>query len=289
MMCLSVDVEGWSHYLLRSGKETTPSYQSSRFFDLSISQSLRSLLKVLGKYGATSTFFVLGEIARSSPEIVEEIHNLGHEIASHGYSHVQLTKTDINDFEKKEKMNMALLEKITGERPKGFRAPTFNINAEVINSLERIGYVYDSSVVPSIMVPGWFGLVNAPLHPYHPGRLDISKTCEQRNICEVPLAVFPLLRLPVVGGWFLRNIGVTYTKTAIKLLLRKRIPVILMIHLQDLSVIRPKVEGAPFHMFRNSGRYALKAVEIILHNFKTRTMPISEIISTWDMHAINGL
>ena len=284
-MCLSVDVEGWPHYLWRSAKEAISKYSNSRLYDLSILPPLRSLLKVLEKYGVISTFFVVGEIAKSSPETVEEIHNFGHEIASHSYCHVHLTRANKNDFEKMEKMNMDLLAKITGERPKGFRAPMFDINAEVMNSLERIGYTYDSSIVPSIKIPGWFGSPNAPLHPYHPSRQNISEACKQRNFYEVPLAVFPLLRLPVVGGWFLRNIGVAYTKTAIKLLLRKKNPVILFIHLQDISVIRPKVNGAPFHMFRHSGRYAFKAVESILRNVKTRKMPISEIISTWDMPA----
>jgi len=281
LMCLSVDVEGWPHYVWRSAREAFSKYCNSGFHDLSISQPLRSVLKVFEKYAVTSTFFVVGEIAKSSPETVEEIQNFGHEIASHGYCHRCLTKIKKNDFEKMEKINMDLLAKITGERPKGFRAPMFDIDEAIINSLERIGYAYDSSIVPSIKIPGWFGSPNAPLHPYHPSKHDISEACKKRNFYEVPLAVFPLVRFPVVGGWFLRNIGATYTKAAIELLLRKKNPVILVIHLQDLSVVRPKID-APFHMFRNSGRYALKAVESILRNAKTKKMPISEIISTWE-------
>ena len=279
LICLSVDIEGWHHYLRRSVKETVSKYSNSGLRDLSILRPLRSILEVFEKYAVISTFFVAGEIAKSSPEAVEEIHNFGHEIASHGYRHVHLTKMSKNDFEKMEKMNMDLLAKITGERPKGFRAPMFDINAEIINSLERIGYMYDSSVMPSIKIPGWFGFPDAPLHPYHPSRQNISRTCEQRKFYEVPLAVFPFLRLPACGGWFLRNMGVSYIKTGIKYLLSKEYPVILYIHLQDLSLIRPKVDGVPFHVFRNCGRYASKAIENILRNIDARKIPISEIIS----------
>jgi len=281
MICLSVDVEGWHHYLWRSLKETASKYSNRKFYDLSILQPLRSILEVFEEYGVVSTFFIVGEIVKSFPEAIEEIHNFGHEIASHGYSHVQLTEMNKNDFEKTEKMNMDLLAKITGERPKGFRAPMFGINEEVINSLERIGYAYDSSVIPSIKIPGWFGFPDAPLHPYHPSRKNISQVCEQRSFYEVPLAVFPFPRLPACGGWFLRNIGVTYIKTGIKYLLSKKYPVILYIHLQDLSLIRPKVDGVPFHGFRNCGKYALRGIENILKNIKARKLSIYEIISTW--------
>lgn len=281
MMCLSVDVEGWHHYLWRSLKETASKYSNERFYDQSVFQPLQKILSVFEEYGVISTFFVVGEIVKSFPEVIEKIHDAGHEIASHGYSHVQLTEMSKDDFEKREKMNMNLLAKIAGKQPRGFRAPMFGINENVVNSLERIGYVYDSSVIPSMRIPGWFGFPDAPLHPYHPSRQDISQVSKQRSFYEVPLAVFPFPRLPACGGWFLRNIGVNYIKTGIKYLLSKKYPVVLYIHLQDLSLIRPKVDGVPFHGFRNCGKYALKSIENILKSIKARKLSIHEIISTW--------
>lgn len=281
LICLSVDIEGWHHYLRPYVGETFFNYYNSRFHELAFLQPLRRILEIFENYRVTSTFFVLGEIAKSSPEVVEEIYNLGHEIASHGYTHKNLRQMNKNDFEKMEKINRELLAKITRDKPKGFRAPMFSVNTGVINSLEKIGYSYDSSVVPSIKIPGWFKFYNAPLHPYHPSKQNISEEYESRKFYEVPMAVFPFLRLPAPGGWFLRNIGLAYIKTAIKLLLREKYPAILYIHLQDLSMMKPKVDRAPFHMFRNCGRYALKAIENILRNVDARKMPISEIISTW--------
>jgi len=273
-------MEEWRDYFWRYANEIVLKYPEDQLRKLPILSPLRRILEIFKNYQVSSTFFVSGGIARSSPEVVEEIHNLGHEVASHGYCHEDLTQLDKNDFEKMEKMNKGLLTKITGDKPKGFRAPAFNINTEIINSLERIGYVYDSSVVPSIKIPGWFGSYGVPLHPYHPSKHSVIEVCEGRNFYEVPLAAFPFLRLPAAGGWFLRNAGVDYIKAAINLLLRRKYPVVLYVHLQDLSLGVPRIDGVPFHVFRNCGRYALKAIENILRNVEARKITISEIVST---------
>lgn len=278
LMCLSVDVEEWHHYLWSYTDKTILKDFNSRFHEPSFLEPLRRILQIFENYRVSSTFFVLGEIAKSFPEVVKEICDRGHEIASHGYFHKNLTQMNKKDFEKMERMSKDLLAKITGGSPKGFRAPRFCVNTEMLNSLERLGYVYDSSVVPSIKIPGWFGFYNAPLYPYHPSKQKITEKCEHRDFYEVPVAVFPFLRLPAGGGWFLRNIGVTYVKAAVKLLLRKKYPVVLYLHLQDLSPVKPKIDRVSFHEFRNCGRYALKAVENILRNVKARKMPISEMI-----------
>lgn len=272
-------MEEWHHYLWLYRNKTIFESFNSAFRELTFLEPLRRILEVFENHRVNSTFFVVGEIAKSCPEVVEEIYDLGHEIASHGYSHEDLTRVTKNDFEKMEKTNRDVLAKITGHGPKGFRSPMFNINTAILNSLEKIGYSYDSSVVPSIKIPGWFGFPNAPMHPYHPSKGNIIEACEERDFYEVPLAVFPLLRLPAGGGWFLRNLGTAYIRTAIKLLLSKGYPVILFIHLQDLSSVTPRIDGMPFHGFRNCGRYALKAIENILRDIKARKMPICDIIS----------
>jgi len=279
LLCLSVDIEEWHHYLWPYRNKATFESSNSAFYELTFLEPLRRILEIFENHGVKSTFFVLGEVAKSYPEVVEKIYDFGHEIASHGYCHKDLTRVNKNDFEKMEKMNRELLAKITGHNPKGFRSPMFNVNTAILNSLEKIGYSYDSSVVPSIKIPGWFGFPNAPMHPYHPSIENGIKTCEERDFYEVPIAVFPLLRLPAGGGWFLRNLGTAYIRTAVKLLLSKGYPVILYIHLQDLSSVKPRIDGVPFHEFRNCGKYALKAIENILRNIKVRKMPICDIIS----------
>lgn len=73
------------------------------------------VLDVLDKYKVKANFFVLGKWAEVYPEIVKKIHNRGHLIANHGYSHSK----EIGDFEKAEK----IIFKIIGEHTEFVRPP----------------------------------------------------------------------------------------------------------------------------------------------------------------------
>jgi hypothetical protein len=56
-----------------------------------VAQSIDQLLGCLDRHGVRGTFFSLGWIARHHPEVVRRIANAGHEIASHGFWHEQVT------------------------------------------------------------------------------------------------------------------------------------------------------------------------------------------------------
>jgi peptidoglycan/xylan/chitin deacetylase (PgdA/CDA1 family) len=228
---------------------------------------------MLERLRVCSTFFVLGECAEVCPEIIEEIYDKGHEIASHGYVHRDFTKMSLHELVKVEIRNRQLLKKITGEQPRGFRAPLFKVDSKVISTIEKVGYEYDSSVVPSINIPGWFGHFNAPLYPHRIGL--------RRDFFEVPVAVFPYLRLPAGGGWFVRNFGLRYVETAIRLLLRKKLPAIIYIHPLDVYSRVPRLAGIPFHITRRCGEYTLKAMEHILKKFDCKRMAIKDLLSMW--------
>ncbi len=46
-----------------------------------------ALLQVLARHGVTATFFLLGERVTRFPEVVRQIHEAGHGIGLHGFSH----------------------------------------------------------------------------------------------------------------------------------------------------------------------------------------------------------
>lgn len=255
----TVDLEEWYHDLWPGAESIIERYYNYKVPKGTFREPLKHIFEVFEKHKVCSTFFVLGEIAEFFPEIVEEIYDMGHEVASHGYLHKDLTKMPIIEFEELEKKTRNLLMRTTGGTPKGFRAPLFKINQEILKSLERVGYSYDSSVVPSIRIPGWIGYYTAPLRVYR------TRMC--KRFFEVPVAVLPYLRFPAGGGWFLRNFGVNYVKTAIRFLLRKKLPVVLYIHPLDVYADVPKLRGIPFHITRNCGEYSLKAIEHILKTF----------------------
>lgn len=268
MISLTVDVEEGFHGLWPSFHRTIEHPESPRGVFI---KPLKSILNLFEEYRVGSTFFVLGEIAEVFPEVVEEIYDLGHEVASHGYSHVDSTKISLTRFEEMERKNRSILAKITGEVPIGFRAPFGKINPAIVSLLGKIGYFYDCSVVPSLGIPGWWSNYGAPLSPY---RVSVR----EREFFEVPIAVFPYLRLPAGGGWFLRNFGVTYIKTAVKCLLHRGLPVVLYVHPFDADPDVPRLGGFRFHVTRHCGKYTLKAMKNLLETFDCPKMPIRDML-----------
>ena len=52
-----------------------------------VAQGMPRLLELYDKYGAQTTFFFTGHIARLYPELVKMAMSHGHEIGSHGFTH----------------------------------------------------------------------------------------------------------------------------------------------------------------------------------------------------------
>lgn len=92
-----------------------------------------------------ATFFILGWIAERLPHLVREIHNRGHEVASHGYNHELCNNSTFKDLSADLTHSKALLEDIIGDRIHGYRAPSFSINNDILTLIKESGYLYDSS------------------------------------------------------------------------------------------------------------------------------------------------
>jgi peptidoglycan-N-acetylglucosamine deacetylase len=81
-----------------------------------VAKITRIILDKFEKYKVRATFFVLGYIAEKNPELIEEVKTRGHEIASHGYSHIKVTKMTKQNFELDLAKSLAVLRKISGEK-----------------------------------------------------------------------------------------------------------------------------------------------------------------------------
>lgn len=202
-LALSIDLEFWySAELVRPYANTDN--------DLIIEMT-KPILDLLDYHETRATFFVLGEVAEKYPDLILEIYNKGHEIASHSYSHRTIGELGRDEFESDIRKSKIILERITGDKVIGFRAPTFSINNNTIwalDILEKLNFIYDSSIFP-IKTP-LYGIPNAPLHPYFPSRIDLSKEdmLHGFKIKEIPLTVYRLcsLNIPISGGFYLRRI-----------------------------------------------------------------------------------
>ncbi|MFL0507536.1 polysaccharide deacetylase family protein [Ureibacillus sp. 179-F W5.1 NHS] len=94
-------------------------------------KNTEKILKLLDKYDAKATFFMLGNRVDFYPNIVKEIASKGHELGNHTWSHKDLTTLSNEEIKKEvEQTNKAILD-ATGEYPTVFRPPYGAKNAQV--------------------------------------------------------------------------------------------------------------------------------------------------------------
>ena len=259
-ICLTFDVEEFSipsDYGIRSA------YLNSTEFSR---EGCHNLLGVLKKHKIKSTFFITGYFAERERDAVRVIKEEGHEIASHSYSDSDLSMLAKPELRESIEKSKKILEKVSGEKIKGFRTPQFKANPCLVGVLEELGFRYDSSVHPAI-VPGHYWNWNALLNPYTPHRNNIfKKGCS--SIKEIPVSVIPLIRFPI-SWWWMRNMGNWLTTAGAKINLCQDRSVILYFHAWEFTNL-PKIEKIPFHMTRNTGDVFLNKVESFIKLFKKR-------------------
>jgi peptidoglycan-N-acetylglucosamine deacetylase len=103
------------------------------------------LLGLLDHLGVPATFFIPGYIAEHHPCMVEAIVARGHEVGLHGYLHEKLAHLTEPEEEAILVRCIELLERLTGARPVGFRAPWFETNPWTADLLARHGLSYCAS------------------------------------------------------------------------------------------------------------------------------------------------
>jgi polysaccharide deacetylase family protein (PEP-CTERM system associated) len=188
---ISIDVEDWP--------------QSTWDRNLPITdraaENTRRLLHLLREAEVETTMFVLGKFAERFPDVVKEIHADGHEVACHGYGHLEVGKQTRHEFLSDVQRAKDLLEQIIGEPVIGYRAPDFSIVRKTLWALEVLaeaGFEYDSSIMP-VRHPRY----GIPHWPIIPVRVMLDGT---NSILEAPLATYRALgkNWPVGGGGYHR-------------------------------------------------------------------------------------
>jgi polysaccharide deacetylase family protein (PEP-CTERM system associated) len=188
---ISIDVEDWPQSTWDRSLQITERAV----------QNTRHLLHILREAEVRATMFVLGKVAEHFPHVVKEIQADGHEVACHGYGHFKITQQSPEEFLDDVRHAKDLLEQITGEQVKGYRAPDFSIVQDTLWALDvlaEVGFEYDSSIVPARLplygIAGW---------PILPTRVRLS---QGHSILEAPLATVRAFgrNWPVGGGGYHR-------------------------------------------------------------------------------------
>ncbi len=157
----------------------------------------RRVLNLLDELGTSGTFFVVGQLARSQPELVSEIAARGHEIAYHSHAHKPLDRETVNNFRRETEADKNFIEGIIGRPVVGYRAPLWSLVKETVwavDVLKELGFEYSSSVLPA--TNPLYGFAGAPTEPFYwpNGLLELP----------LPLASIGPVTLPFIGGIYLR-------------------------------------------------------------------------------------
>jgi len=229
----SVDVE--EHFqvvaLRRWAPRATWDQQPSR-----VVQNVDRLLELLARHGAVGTFFTLGWVAERQPGLVRRIAAAGHEVASHGWWHTQVTRLTPAEFRKEIRSSRAILEDLSGQAVLGFRAPSFSILPGMdwaFDVLLEEGYRYDSSLFP-IRRPdyGWPG---APPEPHRIRR-------PSGTLLEIPMAttVIAGVRVPAAGGGYFRQLPYGLAAMALREHAARNLPAMFYIHPWEVDPDQPR-------------------------------------------------
>jgi peptidoglycan-N-acetylglucosamine deacetylase len=191
MLLLSIDFEDW-HQLVhrRLGRADWDRRGPA------LERQTDVVLTLLDDVGVKATFFVLGMTAARYPELVREVADRGHEIASHGYAHERVYDQSAESFRADLERGLEAVEAAAGKRPVGYRAPAFSITRDApwaYDVLGELGFEYDSSQYDSPRVPNRISPI--PRTPY---RLRAESGAE---LWELPVAA---ARIPVGGGAYWR-------------------------------------------------------------------------------------
>jgi polysaccharide deacetylase family protein (PEP-CTERM system associated) len=145
-----------------------------------VERNIARILSLLDRHGVQATFFTLGWIAERYPGVVRDILAGGHELASHGYGHQRASDLTPAQFHADIDRAKRLLEDQSGVEVKGYRAPSFSIDARnrdwAFDALARAGYRYSSSVYP--VRHDHYGMPDAPRfrHAAHSDVLEVPPT-----------------------------------------------------------------------------------------------------------------
>src|SRR3569623_1711718 len=155
-----------------------------------VGRSTERILDLFAEANEKSTFFMLGWVAERCPSVVRRIVAEGHELASHGYSHVRVTEQTPQVFREDVIRNKQLLEDMGGV------------------GVQDTGHIYSSSIYP--IRHDLYGMPEAPRFPFLPNGTG--------GLLEIPVTTVELLnqKWPCGGGGYFRLLPYALSRWAMR-------------------------------------------------------------------------
>jgi peptidoglycan/xylan/chitin deacetylase (PgdA/CDA1 family) len=177
-----------------------------------------SLCRAVG--GPGTVFAIARDVSGIAAEKLRRLDADGFEIGCHSFAHdYRLTERVDGEVARDLRRAKGIFEQELGILPLGFRAPGHHLSPAIFDELEELGFVYDSSVLPSpvywaakaavlasyrargrasVSLLGSPRGTLAPRRPYRPGHDPYTRGA--RRLLELPITVATPLRLPITGA-----------------------------------------------------------------------------------------
>lgn len=217
-------------------------------FTSRVDRNVERILDILDEHKVQATFFVLGWIGETNPDVVRRIVRRGHEIACHGYRHRLVYDMNKVTFREDTRKAKRILEDLAGVPVFGYRAPSFSITKRSLWALDVLveeGFKYDSSIYP----------VRHDRYGY-PGfsRFPVTLETENGRMLEIPLASvrFIGINVPFAGGGYFRLFPMWFTDWGINMVNgREGGAVVVYLHPWELDPDQPHLPCGRLTRFRH--------------------------------------
>ena len=233
---MTVDVEDYLHV---SAFEKHIRRQDWEALPCRVERNTDRVLELFADHDVKATFFMLGWVAERYPDLVRRIVAAGHELASHGYSHVRVTQQTPQEFRDDVVRTKQLLEDLSGQPIRGYRAASYSIGAKnlwALAILQETGHHYSSSIYP--IRHDLYGMPSAPRFPFHPN--------EGGELLEIPITTVALFnqKLPCGGGGYFRLLPYGWSRWAMRRVNQQdRQACIFYFHPWEIDPEQPRQEG----------------------------------------------
>lgn len=248
---LTIDVEDYYH-VSAFEKISPPSTWAGR--ESRVEANTDKVLALLDERSVKATFFILGWVAERHPQLVKQIAQQGHEIASHGYQHQRVALQDRETYKSDIRRSKAILEDQAGTEVIGYRAPSYSITRQTdwaFDELIEAGYRYDSSIFP--LNHDFYGIPDWPRFAGYAVKTETGWQASDQpgeageSIREIPITTLNLAgkNLPIAGGGYFRLLPYAITRWGLQQINRKeQKPFVFYLHPWEFDPEQPKMAGA---------------------------------------------
>jgi peptidoglycan/xylan/chitin deacetylase (PgdA/CDA1 family) len=222
-----------------------------------IEEGLPILLEFFEDIGLKATFFVTYDVAEKFPRLIRKIWDFGNELAVHGIHrdlNVANSTSTLSDVRRDAQKTRDMLSSISEEDVYGYRAAYSTMNPRYLLILEKLGFLYDSSIIPSFR-PKRYYYISAPREPYFPSQDDLCKRGNMK-ILEIPVSTISFLRAPMALS-YMEFLGFPFFRFIFSIF-GTRFPLIFYLH--PFEIVNSVNDGLPWRVrhvyFRNKGQKA---------------------------------